>query len=87
MSDLERHISSLIEEKTAPLQKEISELKEQISSIGEKEYYSADEITKKYSISRTTLWRLHKNNHINKYLVEGKTLYKKSEIDKVIQVC
>lgn len=84
---LELHIKSIVTEAVKPLNIEIERLKNQLNELGEKEYYTTKEICLLYSISRTTLWKLHNEGKINKYLIEGKNLYKKKELEKVIQVC
>lgn len=85
MSDFERMIDSLIEKKVEPLKKEIEDLKAQLSSKNEKEYLSTKDVQEIFSLSRTTLWRYHSKNLIKKYLVGEKTLFKKSEIESIIQ--
>ena len=87
MSDLDRIINSIIEEKVKPIQKELEKLREEISGIRDKEYYKASEVYEKYKISPTTLWRLHNEKKINKYLIKGKVFYKKTELDKLFTPC
>lgn len=81
---LEHHINSIIEKKVQPLVKEIAELRKLFSDKGNKEYLSAKEVSAIYGISASTLWR-HCNNHLlEKHIIQGKTLYKKSELEGLI---
>lgn len=84
MTDLDRILSSMIEQKVAPLKKEIEELRSAIMSLGDKEYLSQTEVGERYSIGRTTLWKLHRDNKIGKYMINGKRLYKRSELEHII---
>ncbi|MDY3326711.1 helix-turn-helix domain-containing protein [Riemerella anatipestifer] len=84
---LELHIKTIVSEVVKPLNLEVERLKNKIEELGRKEFYTSKEICEMYSISRTTLWKLHNDKKINKYLIEGKTLYKKKEIDEVMYVC
>lgn len=87
MSDLDRIINSIIEEKVKPIQKELAELRAKISEIDEKEYYTASETMKRYKVSRMTLWRLHDEKKLNKHLIKGKIFYKKTELNQLFQTC
>ncbi len=89
MGDLERIISSIIDDKVKPLQREIEELKKKLADHkGETtEYLSAQQVTKSYNISRTTLWRFNQKNKLKKYLLGEKVYFKRSEIEELILEC
>ena len=75
MGDLERIINSIIEEKVAPLQRELEKLRATVSSIADTEYYNQSQAIKKYGVSRTTLWRMQESGKIQKYMMSGKVFH------------
>jgi excisionase family DNA binding protein len=54
-----------------------------IRLINEMDYLTLTNTCKLLNVSRTTLWRLIKNNVLNTYAIGGKTIIKRIDIDNL----
>lgn len=58
-------------------------LKEQAAP--EEEYVTMDEVSSKLQVTKTTLWRWAKVGYLNPIKVGGKSFYKSSDINKLME--
>ena len=58
-------------------------LKEQVAP--EEEYVTMDEVSSKLQVTKTTLWRWAKVGYLNPIKVGGKSFYKSSDINKLME--
>ena len=61
----------------------IISLKEQVAP--EEEYVTMDEVSSKLQVTKTTLWRWAKVGYLNPIKVGGKSFYKSSDINKLME--
>lgn len=71
--------------KSALLPEIQKEIKNQIKPKKTEEYLSREEVSKIFKIDLSTLWRWTSKGTLTAYNIEGKVLYKQSEIDAAIE--